>query len=57
VKRIDLEKAVLHLSIIDDKDNGFLGEVMVPLSTLNETSNFENWYTLQDKVRKLLYAC
>ena len=51
MKRTDIEKEVLHLSMIDGMDGSFLGEVIVPLSTVNETSGCENWYTLQEKVR------
>ena len=31
--------------------NQFLGEVRLPLSTLNLTDPTEHWYALQDKVR------
>ncbi len=53
----EIEKHTLWMSVWDwDRfgHNQFLGEVRLPLSTLNLTDPTEHWYTLLDRVRLLV---
>ena len=59
--QFDLDSRTLYVSVWDwDRfgRNQFLGEVRLPLSSLDLTDSTDKWYTLQDKVYKALYiAC
>ena len=53
VSQTDLVNRTLWLSVWDwDRlgRNQFLGEIRLPLSTLDLTDSSEHWHTLQDKV-------
>ena len=52
----ELDSRTLWLSVWDwDRfgRNQFLGDVRLPLSSLNLTDTADQWYLLQDKVRSL----
>ena len=56
VSESELASRTLWLSVWDwDRfgRNQFLGEVRLPLSSLNLTDTVDYWYSLQDKVRTI----